>query len=484
MIKKLPLFAIALLFAVNFTFNSCKPSQNKPQKAKYVFYFIGDGMGYQQITVAQAYLAAINDTVGLKNLSFTKFPVTGISSTYSYSRYITDSAAAGTALSTGSKTTPGTLGLGYITTDTLYSIASKANAAGFSVGLATSVSIDHATPAAFYAHQQSRNMYHRISHDLLASKYRFFASGGFMDPQGKKCKTPMGCVFEKGKSQGFYFTNTTALPDSVLNAFSSIVFSSPSPTHEASLKYQIDANEDDVKLEDITRMGIDILRKSKSFFFMVEGGKIDWACHDNDAATVIHDVVAFSDAVQIALDFYINHPNETLIVVTADHETGGLSLGNKSYHYNTNITLLAKQKMSLKNLSDSIKKFVNQPGKKPNYSQTIDFISSKIGYDFISSNLSKENVQILKAAYNESVLAPLTSEQKKANKSKYGSNEPLAVVSIQILNQLAGIGWTSTSHTGSHVPVYAIGAGQNLFSGQMDNTDIPKRIAKAMGIND
>jgi len=117
----------------------------------------------------------------------------------------------------------------------------------------------------------------------------------------------------------------------------SVVYSAPNSASGSALQYEIDRSPSDVTLADITRKAIDVVDNPNGFFIMVEGGKIDWAAHDNDAATVIHDVLAFARAVDVAIDFYSKHPNETLIVVTADHETGGLSIGNRENKYDVHV---------------------------------------------------------------------------------------------------------------------------------------------------
>lgn len=459
----------------------CTKVQDSP-KAKYVFYFIGDGMGFQHITIAQAYQAALNDSIGNRNLSFTKFPIAGNVSTYAYNRYITGSAAAGTALSTGHKTSINTVGLNHDHSDTLYSIAYTANKSGFSVGVATSVSIDHATPAGFYAHQKSRDFYHYISHDLINSGYRFFASGGFRDPEGKYADQSLGNIFEIGMQKGYFFTQSLSLNDSILNKYSSIVYSSPNPDKSSSLKYHMDNEDGDVTLAQIAALGIEVLDNPNGFFFMIEGGKIDWASHDNDAASVVNDVIALSDAVAVAVDFYNKHPEETLIIVTADHETGGLSLGNRLHGYDSNLSLLSNQKNSIEIFDQKVKSFKESVGNYPSFNDVLKFLEKELGLGLENTKLSEDQIDRLKYAYKSSV-ATQTKEQILKNRKEFGGFDPISSASIQILNQMAGIGWTSLSHTGSLVPVFAMGAQQDLFNGQMDNTEIPRKIAQAMGIN-
>jgi len=153
MVKTKNLGVIITLILAIWMHSGCTPEKKSNENAKYVFYFIGDGMGIQQINTTQAFMAATQSKPGNVHLSFTHFPITGYSTTYAYNRYITGSAAAGTALATGSKTSINTIGLSHDHSDTLHSIAYHANNSGFKVGIVTSVSIDHATPSAFYAHQ-------------------------------------------------------------------------------------------------------------------------------------------------------------------------------------------------------------------------------------------------------------------------------------------------------------------------------------------
>ena len=470
---------LLLGFIFVFVFFGCQNANEEP-KAKYVFYFIGDGMGIQQVNATQAYLASLEGAKGNSSLSFTNFPVVGLSTTYAYNRYITGSAAAGTALATGTKTSINTIGLSHNHSDSLFSIAHYAQKNGFNVGVATSVSIDHATPSAFYAHQVSRSLYHEIAHDMLKSNYRFFAGGGFIDASGQYSKNSLGDIYELGKSNGYHFTNRFEVNDSILNTASTIVFHSDSPADGASIRYQIDNHNDGVTLSKIASMGINTLQSDKGFFFMVEGGKIDWACHDNDAAAVVHDVIDFSNAIEVAVEFYKKYPNETLIVVTADHETGGMSLGNRKMRYDSDIAILAKQKLSLEMLDTKVQEFF-ESNPKPKFNQLKEFIFSDTIIAINVDELSDEYDRMLKRAFEQTISASNDSD-KNLIKREYGNHEPVAVTAVAIINEMAGIGWSSFSHTGSQVPVYALGVGQEKFSGQMDNTDIPKRIASVIRI--
>lgn len=443
-------------------------------KAIYVFYFIGDGMGVSHVTLAKLYAdSVLNDSTAV---AFTRFPVSSLSTTYAHNRYVTCSAAAGTALSTGTKTSINTIGLTYDRTDTLYSIAKKFKEAGRKVAILTSVSIDHATPAAFYAHVGSRGSYYDIAKQLLKSNYDFFASGGFLEPYGSKTDSGAVSIYELGIQKGYKFTSTFTGVDSLVAAGArSIVYSAPNPAPSSTLQYEIDRTNSDVSLADITRKAIEVVDNPNGFFMMVEGGKIDWAAHDNDAATVIHDVLAFARAIDVAVEFYKKHPNETLIIVTADHETGGLSIGNRENKYDVHINLLKYQKVSKERLHKLIAEFKeNNP--KAKFEDLLKLLADNTGLSK-EVELSDSDIIMLKVAYNSSF-----RNVKPAEKTTYSETDPISKVAIQLINSKAAVGWTSGSHTGQPVPVFAIGNGQELFIPLLDNTEIPKNIIRASGI--
>ncbi len=471
---KIKHFIVGLILLLSLS--SCN-NRHKEYKAKYIFYFIGDGMGIQQVNAAQLYAdSVLIDSIGVV---FTKFPVASLSTTYAANRYITCSAAAGTALSTGSKTSIGTIGLNADHTDTLFSIAKRFKEAGRKVAILTSVSIDHATPAAFYAHKGSRSSYYEIAKDLLVSNYDFFASGGFVEPFGSKKDTGVVSIYQLGAQKGINFTQTFSGVDSLSNVkTNSIVYSVPNPAPSSTLQYEIDRADSDITLEDITRKAIEVVDNPNGFFMMVEGGKIDWACHDNDAATVINEVLAFSRSVNAAFEFYKKHPNETLIIVTADHETGGMSLGNDNNGYKNFLSILRNQKMSQEKLHQTIENYRNG-NPRATFNQVMEIIQQNTGLSLTGDfALSPEELDLLKQAYN----VYFGIKQTNNSKNEYSKTDLLARTSLSILNKKAGIGWTSGTHTGSPVPVFVIGEGQELFGKFLDNTDIPNNILKSTGI--
>lgn len=471
---KIKHFILGLILLLSLS--NCN-NTHKEYKAKYIFYFIGDGMGIQQVNSAQLYAdSVLHDSLGV---IFTKFPVASLSTTYAANRYITCSAAAGTALSTGAKTSIGTIGLNANHTDTLYSIAKHFKGVGRKVAILTSVSIDHATPAAFYAHKGSRSSYYEIAKDLLVSNYDFFASGGFVEPYGSRRDSGAVSIYQLGAERGIYFTQTFSGVDSLLNVkTNSIVYSVPNPAPSSTLQYEIDRADSDITLEDITRKAIEVVDNPNGFFMMIEGGKIDWACHDNDAATVINEVLAFSRSVNVAFEFYKKHPNETLIIVTADHETGGMSLGNEANGYKNFLGILRNQKMSQEKLHQTFESFHND-NPKATFNQVMEIIHQNTGLSLVGNNaLTPDELEQLKQAYN----LYFGIKQSGNSKNEYSKTDLLAKTALSILNKKAGIGWTSGTHTGSPVPVFVIGEGQELFGKFLDNTDIPKNILNSTEI--
>ena len=160
-------------------------SCGKEKQAKYVFYFIGDGMGFSHISLTEGYKATVEGKIGNEPLCFTQFPVMGMATSYSANKYITCSSAAGTALATGTKTNNGMLGTAPDSSN-LTAISYKIHKAGIPVGVTTSVTIDHATPGAFYANSTARSDYYSIGEQLATSGFEFFGGGGFYGAKDKR----------------------------------------------------------------------------------------------------------------------------------------------------------------------------------------------------------------------------------------------------------------------------------------------------------
>ncbi len=378
------------------------------QKAKYVFYFIGDGMGFNHVSLTEYWLGHTQGVFDSRPLSFSQFPVLGWAVTHSESNLITDSAAAGTALSTGNKTKNGMLATGPDST-ALTSISYKIHDAGYKVGISSTVGINHATPAAFYGHNVNRGNYYEIASEIPASEFEFFAGGGAIESTGDD--EDKVSVYEAIENGGYVIAEGMDDFAAKKDGAEKMMLLQKDGRLRTELPYAIDMKEYDMTQADLVRASIDFLydEEGEGFFVMSEGGRIDWASHGNDTKAVILETLSLSDAVAEAVRFYNEHPDETLIVVTADHETGGLTL------------------------------------------------SWEKGYNLYLDKL--EEISCSKDMVSE-------EERERMNE----------------ISHEARIGWTTGDHSAANVPVFAIGAGSDLFSGRMDNTDIPKRICEAMGV--
>lgn len=444
-------------------------------RAKYVFYFIGDGMGVNQVNGAETYLAALEGRIGVSPLCFTQFPYSAFVTTYSGTNGVTDSAAAGTALATGHKSKNGALGVLADQKTPVNSIAVWAKQAGAAVGVSTSVSIDHATPAAFYAHQGARGSYYAIGLDLIKAGFDFYAGSDFLSPTDEANATAPS-LYDQCSQAGYALARGYKdFKQKAKQAGKMLLLQTEkaSQADRSSIPYAIDRKTSDLTLQQITRAGIQFLSKQDKdgFFLMVEGGQIDWACHSNDAATAFKELIDMDEAVRVAYEFYEQHPDETLIVVTADHETGGIALGRGPYELHTD--LLRYQRMSSSAYSKHVKEMHSRMGKKLTWETVKDDLERQWGFGG-GVKLSDGQWQRLRQAY-DGMMAGTGSDKE----TLYAKVNALADAAREIMAECALIGWQSGGHSNGFVPVFAIGVGAEAFRGKMDNTQIPQTIAKA-----
>jgi len=449
------------------------------QQAKYVFYFIGDGMGITHIAATEAYLAAKKQEIGYEKLSFSTFPTTGFANNHALNRLITGSAAAGTALATGQKTTINTISMDGKRTQNLTSIASIAKENGFKVGIISNVSINHATPAVFYAHQPDRNNYYEIGLDLINSRFDFFGGGGFNKFTGKNNDQPD--LYLLAGQAGYHISRGIEEFNALKPGDQQVIATSNFLTKSASQQFVLDQGEADIPLSRFIEKAIELLYGDEGFFIMAEEGNTDWASHANDGATAIRNIKGLSDAVERAVEFYLKHPDETLIIVTADHETGGLSLGWSGKEYDTDLGLLQLQKVSSERFTYLIDSVMKNPE-----NQKFDVAMNMVtGYFGLGGELGLVLTDYEKKLLSEAWQVWRGELQLSDTESKlrYGGGNPIAASATRILNNKAGLGWTTWSHTGTPVPVFAIGQGHEKFTGYYDITDIPKRMKIAMGLS-
>ena len=476
-------------------------SATSTAQPKYVFLFIGDGMTYPQFQTASAYLSinADKDTILSTNemLNFMKFPVSGSATTYDSTSFCPDSASTATSIASGYKTYSGVLNMNEAKNKTYTTIAEslKANTA-YKIGIISTVNLNHATPAAFYAHQPSRNNYYEIGLELIDSGFDYFAGGALLKPTGNSSDKPQTDLYELAAAAGYKVVKTQAEAQTLTAAAGKAIVIAEDLADSNSMNYEIDRDASAWALKDYVQQGIAMLKSDSGFFMAIESGKIDWACHANDAGSTIHDTLAFADAVQVAIDFAAAHPDETLIIVTGDHETGGLSIGFAGTNYNTYLKNINYQKISYAKFDQDY--IANYVANKTTFADAMADVTALFGLVLPENAEAAANktlvltdyeVSELKKAYDLTLAGGFGTDangkslQTQEEYVQYGTYTPFSVTVTHLLNNKSGINFGSYSHTGLPAAVYASGVGAELFMGGYDNTDIYYKMASLLGLN-
>ncbi|MCD6517708.1 MAG: alkaline phosphatase [Candidatus Aminicenantes bacterium] len=456
---------ILSVFVLFLSIFSCaqKERDSYAESPKYVFLFIGDGMGLSQIHAAEIMQGALSGKeVKIHKLSFTQFPGTGLMTTFSSSSYITDSAASGTAMASGHKTVNGRINRDETNRVEFKTIAEMAKEKGMKVGIISNVPLNHATPACFYARVPHRQNYYKIAQQMIESGFDFFGGGGLYYPTGRKgLQTD---ILEIAREKGYTVIQSEQefLSLGKKNKEDRVIALNEKLTSDDAMPYQIDADGRGLSLVDYVDKSIELLDNDKGFFMMVEGGEIDWAAHDHDAATVIGEVIGFDRAVLRAVRFYNERPDETLIIVTADHETGGMSLGSEFSGYSQSLEVLRGQTMSLEKFNDIYVKPYKSGTDKEEWK--LDDLMPLIQENFGLKGLTGKDIEELNRSFREP------------------KNGIFIQKIVEILDRKAGISWGTEAHTAAPVPVFSIGKGYEQFIGYYDNTDLFDKMAGAMGI--
>ncbi len=445
-------------------------AEAKENAPKYVFYFIGDGLGAAQRQLAEFYKQEVSEDKNTKLLMNT-FPIAGINTTHSSDSLVTDSAAAGTALATGHKTNNGVISLKPDGTE-VKSLIELAEEQGMATGIITTTRLTHATPAVFASHNESRNDENGIAADFVDSGVEFFAGGGnrHFVPQdwawGKSKREDDRNILAEFAQEG-YKVFESADESEAFRQYSpkarDKVIATLSTSH---LPYEVDRKQtnDTPSLAEITEKGIDVLSTyNKGFFLMVEGGRIDHACHANDAAGSIHDTLAFDAAIAEAMEFYEAHPNETLIVVVGDHETGGMGLGFSS-NYFLNLDELTDVKVSVEDVLTR-----KYDGDREAY---FKYIEENLGLNDLTET---EKAEIIKAM-------DIVDNGEDFDIAQYSkSYGPVPIATTHIVSERANIEWTTFAHSATSIPMSALGNGAENFGGYKDNTEIAEAMADVLG---
>ncbi len=416
--------------ALLVVFTACAAPQ-PASRPKSVILFIGDGMGISQITLGRLAKAGTDG-----KLAIDAFPVTGLVTTHS-TEWVTDSAAAATALASGEKTKNFMIGVDPGMRK-LTSILQRARDKGYATGLVTTAKITHATPAPFASHVLLRNDEALIAKQYASSGVDVLMGGGAMF-------FPSDLVAEYSL-KGYHVVRNreemkTCASTKILGLFA-----------EEHMPYVLDRSAECPSLAEMTKKAIGAMG-GRPFFLMIEGARIDMACHASDAVSSAYEMVDFDEAVQAAIETV---RDDTLIVVTADHATGGLAIGEKAQ---TRWLAGAKVKASAEKIDRLVRPDLEQPG----------------------------DGAALRAALKEwTGIEDATDEEIAAYTALKGKYDPEVRIG-EIISRRVGCSFVpldyrliqpdlTHGHDGAMVPVYARGPGAERFGGTLDNTDIPKRI--------
>ena len=462
MSKRVYLFFIAICVALT----------SLAQQPKYIFVFIGDGMGISPVQAAEAYNREV--LADGTSLTMLQFPVASMCQTYSASAPITDSAAAGTAIATGSKTRNGMLGMDADTV-AVASIAAQLHERGYGVGICTSVSADDATPGAFYAHVPYRKLYDQIDLDAARSGFEFIAGAGMhslVDADGNPTEALQ--LMHRNGMEVYY--GPEAIP--TINARSAVLLN-PQGTPDWNIGYVIDGHEGRLTLPQITETCLKHLQSVSPdrFFMMVEGGSIDHALHANDGGTAIREIINFDNALKVAYQFYLEHPTETLIVVTADHDTGGMSRCHSSIGLKCPLSAFDHQHASKEEFSDQCKAMLRDR-RFYTWDDMKQILTEKFGL-FDAIPVDEQAEQTLMDMFTATFELRNTADQE----TLYANFNSFAVEVFRLLNNAAGLRFTTTSHSGNPVPVFAVGVGAWRFAQFNNNIDLPNHIRRIVGIS-
>jgi alkaline phosphatase len=428
------------------------PSTVPAVPSKNLIVLIGDGMGPAEVTAARYYAKKF---LNKDHLELDGGYYVGKASTYSQpspytteSGAVTDSAAAGTAFSTGNKTYNNAISVSNGDVAKPYaSVIEAAMKQGKATGLVTTDAITGATPAVWASHVRQRSNQNAIASQYLDSGVNVFFGGGkvnFVTKEDKGKRTDKNIIPDfqaKGYQTAFDKNGLDAIPataEKALGLFADI-----------EIPYVLDRTDSIPSLPQLSQKALDILSQNKNgFVLLVEQGRIDHAGHANDLPANIQEMLELDATFKTLVDFAKKDGN-TSVVVTADHETGGLSLGRDNV-YELNVDLFNKEKHSYEYLDAILKT-----------AQTADDIRKIVADNIGFTDLSDEEVQLI----------------LKGDGSSYGRGGGYN----NVVSKRLAVGWTGHGHSGVDVGVWAYGPIASLVKGDVDNTDIAKNGAKVIG---
>lgn len=396
---------------------------------RFIFLFIGDGMGFPQVELSDLALQQLEGN----QMRIARLPLAGKAQTESANAAITDSGAAGTALASGIKTNNGVIGRLPDGTP-VEPVSLKLLREGMKIAVMASVPANHATPAPFYSHAENRNSYDEIGMQFPESGVHFLAGRYLLGSEESREK--MITAYREHGIAVVDFDEAADIPHDQRMALLDARIGSRTP-HRGDLA-------------EATALAIERLKENpKGFFMMIEGGAIDWACHANQGWVSIEETLAMDRAVEVAYQFYLQHPEETLLLVTADHETGGLGVQAENVD--------AARLRELEQQRDPFRIAMQEALEGVTIETVLEAMKSFYGI----TEISEEQRRSLEKAVER------------------GHRNDLLRLTFNIAQEAAGITWSTGGHTPDEIPVYAIGPGAELFQGHYHLKQIPANIFKA-----
>ncbi|SFL58524.1 alkaline phosphatase [Gracilibacillus orientalis] len=406
------------------------------KKIENIIYMIPDGFSTDYASNYRVYKG--EDAVWDAHLK-------GLFTTHSANADVTDSAAAGTAMASGVKTNNGVIGLDSEGND-VTTILDASEEAGKASGLVATSTITHATPASFATSVENRNNQTEIARQYISGEVDVLLGGGknMFLPEAEGGNQEESNLIEEAQDAGVTYVETSEELQN--NADIDVeeerllgLFADDALSPELHRDQTVEPS-----LAEMTETSIEVLEQDKDgFFLMVEGSQIDWAGHANDSAWAMSDVAAFEKAVEEAIDFAEQDGN-TLVIVAGDHDTGGMTTGSGAYS-GLNADILNNVTAT----GDSMAAQLNED--RSNAKEIVE--------EYTNVTLTEEEVQSIQDA----------------------SDAAFAINTV--VSDHAGIGWTTTNHTGADIPIYAYGPQAEKFAGFHDNTDLPKTLADILRVN-
>ena len=450
------------VLALTLFVSACNTTQNnqndvvESSSPKNIIMIVGDGMG-PAYTSAYRYF---NDNPNTPEIEETVFDRTlvGMSSTYPapISGYVTDSAAGATALSTGVKTYNGAIGVD-VNKQPVETVLERAKSLGKKTGVVVTSQINHATPASFMSHNVDRNNYDEIADSYIENyaHYDIVLGGGwkFFIRENRNLITEF-------QDLGFQYIDSYAgLPTLQKNKPVIGLFD------QVGLPWALD-DSDQSRLKTMTKAAVEHLENDQGFFMLIEASQVDWGGHSNDIAAAMGEMRDLATTLEYLEDYVAKHP-DTLVVLTADHSTGGLTLGTDGQYSWLPEVLRAMQHSP----SKIAEKLVDAE------------ITQKYADELFNFKLSAEELAQLKAAKepNQGKSQRDSKGNPYADASANMNKQTLYVAIKHILNKRTLTGWTTGAHTAVDVPVFAFGSHSTTFNGLKTNTQIAKKIFTLLG---